>query len=237
MSMRFITLTSPNSRPNSAYNWLKALWENCHRNLCFVSVFVCVCVCVCVCACICVWRILVKSICQHYQLQHTSLTLYLLPAGHTLLRRAGAGDKHLAHLANIWIWNNTMTASSAHCSWQVSFTQHNHHSLSTGLSPSRLSHIQDHNNDKHGQQCAAHLDKDRIQACPVLPILIPPIAGILSKSGCPLLTSSFILSCSVHWVASATCPACFKHRGTMFSLPQSFWMPTTKFVFIIMCCD
>ena len=99
------------------------------------SVSECVCVCVCVCVCACVWRLLGKWICQHYQLQHTSLTLYLLPAGHTLLRRAGAGDQHLAHLADIWLWNNTKTSSSAHCPWQLSSTHHNYCSLSTGPSP------------------------------------------------------------------------------------------------------
>ena len=52
---------------------------------------------------------------------------------------------------------------------------------------------------------------------------------IILPIGCPLLTSSFIPSCSVHWVASATCPAWFKHRGTLFSLPQSFCMLTCLF--------
>ena len=86
------------------------------------------------CECMCVWRTLGKVIWKHHQLQHTSLTLYLLPAGTTLLRRAGAGDDHLTHLADIWTWNNTNTSPSASCPWQLWFTQHNHHSLLTGPS-------------------------------------------------------------------------------------------------------
>ena len=85
-------------------------------------------------ACVCVCRTLGKVIWKHHHLQHTSLTLYLLPAGTTLFRRAGAGDDHLTHLADIWTWNNTKTSSSASCPWQLWFTQHNHHSLSTGPS-------------------------------------------------------------------------------------------------------
>ena len=118
-----------------------------------VCVYLCMCTCTCVCmpvsvqsACVsvhvgtlartkhmwmhvCVWRTLGKVIWKHHHLQHTSLTLYLLPAGTTLLRRAGTGDDHLTHLADIWTWNNTNTSSSAYCPWQLWFTQHNHQSV------------------------------------------------------------------------------------------------------------
>ena len=87
--------------------------------------------------CECAWRIIGRWL---YQLQHTSLTRYLLPAGHALLRSASAGDQHLARLADIWLWNNTKTSSSAHCSWQLWFTHHNYCSLSIGPSPLINSH-------------------------------------------------------------------------------------------------
>ena len=105
-----------------------------------VSIQVCMHECACAGTCVhmcmhvCVWRTLGKVIWKHHHLQHTSLTLYLLPAGHTLFRRAGAGDYHLTHLADIWTWNNTKTSSSVSCPWQLWFMQYNHHSLSTGPS-------------------------------------------------------------------------------------------------------
>ena len=100
-----------------------------------VSIQVCMHECACggicmhmrICMHVWVWRTLGEVIWKHHHLQHTSLTLYLLPAGHTLFRRAGAGDYHLTHLADIWTWSNRET-SSASCPWQLWFTQHNHHS-------------------------------------------------------------------------------------------------------------
>ena len=136
--------------------------------------------CLCVCVCVrlhmyvhmhlrmymhvCVWRTLGKVIWKHYHLQHTSLTLYLLPAGHTLLRRAGAGDDHLTHLADIWTWNNTKTSSSASCPWQL---WHNHHNLSTGQSIVFIFHTCGTRIiNKDDQQFAAHFT----YLCPSFPV-------------------------------------------------------------------